>query len=98
MGKKITVLARIRAKEGMEEQVKQELLALVKPTRAEEGCINYHLHQVVDDKTLFVFHENWRSGEDLDKHVATAHFQAFAAKAGDLLGEPVDITLMEEIG
>jgi quinol monooxygenase YgiN len=96
-GRKVTVLARIKAKIGMEQKVKEELLALVKPTRLEEGCINYHLHQAFDDKTLFVFYENWSSKEDLDKHMATAHFQGFATKADELLAESVEITLLEMI-
>jgi quinol monooxygenase YgiN len=96
-GKRVTILARIKAKSGMEQKVKEELLALVGPARLEEGCINYELHQVVDDNTLFVFYENWRSKEDLDKHMATAHFQTFATRAHDLLAESVEITLMEMI-
>ena len=96
-GKKVTVLARIKAKSGMEQKIQEELLALVNPTRLEEGCISYDLHQAFDDKALFVFYENWRSKEDLDKHMATAHFQAFAARANDILAEPVEITLLEMI-
>ena len=39
--KKITVAAQIRAKDGMEETLKRELVKLVGPTRSEKGCINY---------------------------------------------------------
>jgi len=55
--RKVTVLARMKAKRGMEEKVKQELLSLVGPTHAEAGCINYDLHQSVQDKTLFMLYE-----------------------------------------
>jgi len=44
-GRKVTVFALVQAKPGMEETVKQELLALIGPTRSEEECINYDLHQ-----------------------------------------------------
>jgi quinol monooxygenase YgiN len=96
-GKKVTVLAHIKAKTGMEEKVKAELLALVNPTKMEEGCITYDLHQACADNALFVFYENWNSKEHLDKHMATAHFQAFSTKADELLAEPVKIILMEMI-
>ena len=49
--KRITVLALVKAKEGMEETVRQELLPLVNPTRSEPGCINYDVHQATDEKS-----------------------------------------------
>ena len=95
--KKITVVATAQAKEGMEETVKQELLSLVNPTRSEPGCINYDLHQAVDDKTLFIFYENWKSMADLEKHREMPYLKAFKQKAGSLLAKPLEVTLLEMI-
>lgn len=94
----VTVLARMRAKDGMEEKVKQELLSLVPQTKAEEGCINYDLHQSPEDKSLFMFYENWRSKADLDKHFETPYLQAFLGKTEELLAEPPDITFWQMVG
>ncbi|HEX9911339.1 MAG TPA: putative quinol monooxygenase [Desulfatiglandales bacterium] len=58
---KVTVSAQIRAKDGMEETVKQELVGLVGPTRSEKGCIKYELHQSAENKSLFMFYEKWTS-------------------------------------
>lgn len=91
--KQVTVLARIKAKPGMEETVKNEVLALVAPTRAESGCINYDLHQAADDKSLFILYENWVSKEALEAHLAMPYLEAFKAKAEELLAEPLDISL-----
>ena len=96
-GRKVTVFALVKAKPGMEEAVKQELSALVGPTRAEEGCINYDLHQSLDDKGHFRFYENWTSKELLDRHLQSAHVQRFIAKADGLLAEPPEITLWEMV-
>lgn len=96
-GTKLTVVARIKAKAGMEEKVREELLALVAPTRKEPGCLNYDLHQAQDDSSLFVFYENWLSKKDLDEHLQMPYLQAFLAKADHLLAQPVDITLWEMI-
>ena len=96
-GKRITVLALVKAKEGMEERVEQELLALVAPSRAEEACINYDLHRSVEDKTLFMFYENWTSREDLDKHLSMPHLDAFDENVEGMLAEEVEITLWEMI-
>jgi len=95
--KKVTVLAMAKAKEGMEETVRQELLSLVNPTRSEPGCINYDLHQANDDKSLFIFYENWKSKEDLDKHLGMPHLKAFLEKAEGLLAKPLEVTLLEMI-
>ena len=93
--KKVTVLARIKAKAGMEEQVKREIMALVAPTRSEAGCINYDLHRAADDPSLFMLYENWVSKKDLDDHLAMPYLKAFLGKAEQLLAEPVEITLWE---
>ncbi len=98
MGKKITVLALVKAKPGLEEEVKRELMALQESTRSEEGCINYTLHQSKEDPSCFMFYENWNSQEDLDRHLQMSYLKAFRERAGDLLAEPTSITLYEMIG
>ena len=94
-GRKVTVFALVKAKPGMEETAKQELLALVEPTRSEEGCINYDLHQSLDHVEIFRFYENWTTKEFLDRHLQSAHVKQFIAKADQLLAEPPEITLWE---
>uniref|UniRef100_UPI004048D7C0 putative quinol monooxygenase n=1 Tax=Shewanella sp. TaxID=50422 RepID=UPI004048D7C0 len=42
---KLTIVATIIAKADKVDLVKSELLKLIDVTRAEEGCINYDLHQ-----------------------------------------------------
>ena len=95
--KKVTVVAQIRAKEGMEEKVKQEIMALVSPTRSEKGCINYDLHQSVENKSLFMFYENWASKRDLDEHLEMPYMKSHMEKASEILAGPADITIWEMI-
>ena len=94
---KVTVVAQIRAKDGMEEKVKQELMGLVGPTASEKGCIKYDLHQSVENKALFMFYETWASKKDLDAHFHMPHMKAHMPKARDLFAEPPKITLWEVI-
>lgn len=94
---KMTVIARVRAKAGAEEKVKQECLALVDPSRKEKGCINYDLYQSTDDPTLFIFYENWEIREDLERHLETPHSLAFDKRADGLLAEPEEITFCQLI-
>jgi len=90
---RLTVVARIKAKSGKEEEVKKELKALIEPTRSEPGCINYDLHEAADEPSLFMFYENWKTKDDLDRHMKTEHFRAWREKGEGLLEGPPDITL-----
>ena len=89
--KTLTVVAEMSAKPGREAELRQELLKLVEPTRAEEGCIQYDLHEGSSEPGRFVFYENWRSREDLDRHLKTPHLTAFGGRAEELLAEPARI-------
>ncbi len=93
----VTVKAIIKAAQGKEEEVSRELLKLIVPTLKEEGCINYDMHRSVDNRGIFLFYENWRKKEDLDRHLETPHIKAFLSKADTLLEEPVDISLWEKV-
>jgi len=97
MTQQLTVLARIKAKAGREEEVLREIMSLIEPTRSEDGCITYDLHRAQDDPALFCLYENWRSRRDLDEHLATPYLQAFLGKAPDLLAEPVDLSFWGKI-
>ena len=95
--KKISVTARARARPGKEAEVRRACLALVAPSRAEQGCINYDLHQSADDPGIFMFYENWESREDLERHLETAHALAFDEATEGMLAEPEEITFWEMI-
>ncbi len=76
---KLTIVANIVAKEDNIELVKTELLKLVDITRAEEGCINYDLHQDNENPAHFTFYENWLSRELWQTHMANTHLAAYMA-------------------
>lgn len=83
----LTVIAYMWAAPGKRDELRAELEALVEPTLAEKGCINYDLHQSLEDPDMFLFYENWESGEDLDAHLAAPHLTALAARIPELLDE-----------
>ena len=92
MNDPLTIVVRIKAKPGKEGRVKRELIKLLAPTRAEPGCINFDLHQAVDDASLFLVHENWVSEEDLKQHFEMPYLQAWLAEAESLLDMPMELT------
>ena len=83
----LTVIARMHAEPGKEQELREALEALIEPTGAEKGYVNYDLHQGVEDPGWFFFYENWDSGEHLDAHLAAPHLAEFAGRLEDLLDE-----------
>ena len=88
---KLTLIATLYAKPGMEGELEKRILALVAPSRAEAGCINYDLEQFDDDPKIFVLYENWRSKADLDAHFATPYLKDFLAHAGEVVAKDTEI-------
>ena len=92
----LSVVAWVRAEPGAEDTVREALAGFVAPTHEEEGCIDYQLHGVNGDPGLFYFVEQWRSGEDLDIHLASAHVRE-SIDAVEGLIEGIDIQRMTRI-
>jgi quinol monooxygenase YgiN len=76
-----------------EEQLKGELLQLIAPTRSEDGCINYDLHESLEHPGQFLFYANWTSKSKLDRHLETPHLKAFLSKTDELLAVPLEISV-----
>lgn len=96
-GGPVTVVVRLKAKAGMETRVRQELLNLLAPTRAEGGCINFDMHESPNDSALFLFHENWVCEEDLRRHFETPHIKRWIEAAKTLLAEPLELSIWRKV-
>ncbi|MGC5772740.1 putative quinol monooxygenase [Paenibacillus pabuli] len=73
----ITICAILKAIPGYENQLHDELLKLIEPSRAEKGCIQYKLHQSLEEKGTFVFYESWADENAITEHVNTEHYQTY---------------------
>jgi len=74
---KLTIVANIKANHDKIDLVKAELIKLLGITRAEEGCINYDLHQDNEKPAHFMFYENWESRESWQTHMGAPHLAAY---------------------
>lgn len=77
MSQPLTIVAQIIAKTGHRDLVKSELLKLIPITRREEGCINYDLHQDMENPDMFLFYENWESREFWQSHMNNTHIAEY---------------------
>ncbi len=76
---KLTIVAHITAKEDKVDLVKAELGKIIETTRAEDGCIQYDLHQDNENPAHFLFFENWESRELWQAHMEAPHLTDFKA-------------------
>lgn len=69
--------------------------AYVEPSRAEPGCIEYHMLRDKEDPSLFIFYEIWESQAHLDVHSNLPHMQQFLAQRMEYLERDFDIRPIE---
>lgn len=86
---KLTVVAKVVAKTDSVKTVKAELMRLIEPTRKEEGCIEYNLHQDNENPAVFVFYETWESLACLESHMSSDHFKSYVNAVGSLIEDKV---------
>jgi quinol monooxygenase YgiN/quercetin dioxygenase-like cupin family protein len=92
----LTAVTFIQGRDGQGSRVKQELLSLTAPTRAESGNITYDLYQSVDRPDRFMRLEVWRNAEALELHKATPHLRASFERRKDE-GWMTEITRWERV-
>ena len=93
----LSVVAVITAQHGKADIVRDALTALVTPTRAEDGCLEYDLFES-DIADTFVTVEKWRAPEDLQAHMASPHIAQTFAVAGEALAGPPVIHSLRPVG
>lgn len=69
--------------------------AYVEPSRAEPGCIEYHMLRDQEDPTLFIFYEIWQSQAHLDVHSNLPHMKQFFEQRMDYLERDFEIRRVE---
>ncbi|WP_442878908.1 putative quinol monooxygenase [Aeromonas sp.] len=94
---KLVSIAVLKARAGMGEALRRELLKLIEPTRREPGNLDYVLFELKGEPGSFYMREAFTSQAALDAHCATDYFQAFARQADELLAEPLRLIFLEEV-
>jgi len=90
--KQLTVVAKITAKKGKEQETKQALESLIPITLHEEGCINYDMHVSADNEGVFLFYETWSSYELWQKHMQNDHLQQFISKLPEIVEGDIELS------
>ena len=97
MSENLYLTARLKVQDGKAEELKKAALAIVEPSRAEEGCVSYNVHQSLEDETVFIWRESWKSKAALDEHFEKDYFKTFFAIANEIATKPPEIILSKKI-
>lgn len=87
--REFTVVAVFQARAGQDAALGEALVAMLAPTRAEDGCIRYDLHRTRGVEGQWFFDEIWASAAHHAAHRETPHVQALLARGGELYDAPI---------
>jgi quinol monooxygenase YgiN len=93
----IRVMARALARAGKEDQLRNTLVGMLTPTRAEQGCRLYELYES-RNRGLYYFYEKWESQDALERHIETPHYKQLAQDVRDLLESAFEVNVLDRIG
>jgi quinol monooxygenase YgiN len=94
----ITVMAYFTANEGREQELRDELLALVAPASLEPGVLRFELYRSTANPRMLAALDTFASQEALDSHVASAPVSRFFNEVLPGLAGPADIVMLERFG
>ncbi|MHC5310981.1 putative quinol monooxygenase [Myroides sp. LJL116] len=94
---KLYLTAVIKAKTPFRQEVQSVLANMVQETRKEKGCIQYDLHQEINDPNTFIFYEIWADQKALDSHNEQSYIKEFVALIDTKLQEQPSIYLTHKI-
>ena len=89
-------IAKFKSKHGKEIELFDALSSLIKPTRAEEGCISYDLYRNAHEPSVLTMIEVFKSKADFDMHSSQDYLLQFKEKVGSLV-DSVDIKFFSPI-
>jgi quinol monooxygenase YgiN len=91
----VIVIARAKAQPGREDMVEHALCENAEESRREAGCLGYKVLR--SDDGTFMTHERWRSHQDFDQHMTTAHVQLLLQSIVPMLDGPPEIKVLKEV-
>ena len=91
----IVVIGSFRIPPSMVEIVRPAMAAMIRASRAEEGCIAYAYGFDVIDDGLVQVSEKWRDRAALEAHLRTAHIAEWRAQVSALAISERNLTAYE---
>lgn len=79
----------VKAKPEHRQEIKILLYRLPELSRKEDACIEYDVHQSIDDENIFILNEKWESLDGLSFHNEQSYSKEFFAAFDKLQDHPI---------
>jgi quinol monooxygenase YgiN len=88
------IILRITIKALMEKRTEmmQTLLSMIEPAGKEKGCLSYDVFCDLEDNHVFDMIEEWKTREDLDRHIRSERFGVLLGTKS-LLAKPLKMKI-----
>jgi len=88
------IIVRITMKTLMEKRTEmmQTLLSMIEPAQKENGCLSYDVFCDLEDNHVFDLIEEWKTREDLDRHIRSERFSVLLGTKS-LLAKPLEMKI-----
>lgn len=91
----IVVTAIFKPKQDKIQTLLEELEKVAQASKQEAGCIQYELHQSLEDDTILLY-EMWEDSEAIQNHINSDHYIAYRENTANLL-ESRDVYKLKKI-
>jgi quinol monooxygenase YgiN len=68
----------------------ETIRGMLEPARVERGCLSYRLYEDVEDRNTFFLVEEWKTQNDLERHIRTDNHRRLMVLM-DLLSEQPEL-------
>jgi|SRR5579864_6579375 len=90
----VHVIAVVTVKPEMKAELVAAARDCIAATRREQGCIAYDLFASTTDPDRLVFVEEWKSDDDLQRHMKNDHVRTFVRIAVTCFAAPVQVQII----
>lgn len=92
----VRVFANAKAKAGKEQELREQLLELVKASRTEDGVMLYELFETTEGGEFF-FSEEYAGPEEFEAHKSSDHFKNAGAAIESMLDGALSIWVVDPV-
>ena len=85
----ISSTIRITASENSDGDILRLLRSLIEPTRVETGCVSCGLFKDMHDPSVIVWVEEWKTQNDLERHLRSRRYKKILAAFDMSTSQPV---------
>ena len=91
------IFARFEPRPGKRDELVEELTRVIRPTRAEPGCIRINAFESTRGPCCFYIHSEWIDEPAFDAHAELPHTMHFLSRLDDLITHPLHVVRTRQI-